>query len=117
MTDKAENGDQMLTVEGRTDIRSEPLSSGNRTSSHSAVLLEMKAAAALCWQDWRWEQREAAKLHRRGAGAPGLSQLPWEWKIRRQQMQIAFSKKENEDLVTVLRTRERKQSKMMVIFK
>lgn len=62
----------------------------------------MKAAAAPCWQDGRWEEPEAAKLHRRGAGAPGLSQLPWEWKIRRQQMQIAFSKKENEDLVTVL---------------
>lgn len=56
-------------------------------------------------------------LHRRGTGAPGLPQLPWEWKNRSPKMQIDFFFfKENGNLVTVLRTTQRKQSKMTKMF-
>lgn len=82
MTEEAENGDQMLTAKGRPNIRSQPFSSRQHKdikdfSSHCAAL-EMKAVAALCRTDRRWEKLEAGKLHRGCAGAPGLSQLPWE---------------------------------------
>lgn len=51
----------------------------------------------------------------RHAGAPRLPQLPWEWKNRSPRMQMDFFK-ENVNLMTVLRTTQRKQSKMTVMF-